>query len=412
MPAWRLSRIEPFDSLKAAAGTEARKKLRLREAMVGLEVALSTLLLIVGGLLLVSFYHVLQVDTGVDVAHVMTQDISFLNPKYAHGYRREFMEAILPKVAAIPGAEAIGAVSQLPIIGEDWLDDLEDPDQPPPTTDMAVTVNDRFVTPGYFKAMGIPLIAGRYLDESDRNQFHVVISERAAQYLWLNQNPIGRHVNGADSRRMEVVGVVGEVRAAALDQAPTMMIYEHYWHMQPIGMSFVVRTHSDPVAVAEGLRSIFSRADPEIALPPALTMQQIVDASVAARRFQTTLILGFSMVALLLASLGIYGVISFAVARRTPEIGIRLALGARSGELIAMILKQGMTTVLVGLVVGLGASLAAGRLIAGQLYKVSARDPSTMSAVVVVLLIVAGAACLIPARRAARIDPLAALRFE
>ena len=414
VPAWRLSRIEPLNSLKAAAGTESGKKLRLREVMVGAEVALSTLLLIVGALLLVSFYHVLGVDTGIDVAHVVTQDISFLNPKYAHGYRREFMGMILPKLAAIPGAEAIGAVNQLPIIGEDWVDDLEDPDQPPRAADQSALVNNRFVTPGYFKAMGIPLIQGRYLDESDRNQTHAVISERAARFLWGKENPIGRHVvgSGSPAPHLEVVGVVGEVRGAGLDQAPTMMIYEHYWREQPIGMSFVVRTHGDGGAIASAMRSIFSHADPEMAIPPAVTMQQIVDASVEARRFEMTLVGAFSITALLLACLGIYGVISFAVARRTPEIGIRVALGARGGELVAMILKQGMMPVMGGLAVGLIASLAGGRVIAGQLYGVTACDPWTISAVVIVLLIVAAGACLIPARRATKIDPLVALRFE
>ena len=413
-PAWRLSRTPPLESLKSAAATEAGKKLRLREAMVAAEVALSTVLLIAGGLLLVSFSRVMRVDTGVDVAHVVTQDISFLNPKYAHGYRREFLERILPKLAQLPGADAVGAVNQLPVIGEDWVSDLMDPDQAPRPLDQAALVDDRFVTPGYFKAMGIPLLAGRYLDDSDKGKTHAVISERAGRFLWPNQNPIGRHVVGAGSPspHLEVVGVVGEVRGAAPDQAATMMLYEHYWRMQPTGMSFVVRTHGDPGSVASPMRAIFAGADPEMALPPALTMRQIVEASVEARRLQMSLVLAFSCTALLLACLGIYGVISFTVARRTPEIGIRIALGARTGGLMGMILKQGMTPVLAGLAAGLAASLAGSRILAGELYGVAPRDPLTISAVVVLLLIVAAGACLIPARRATKIDPLIALRCE
>src|SRR5579872_4003330 len=268
IPAWRLSRTEPIESLKAAAAatTETGGRIHLREVMVGFEVALSTVLLIVGGLLITSFFRVLHAETGFEVANIVTQDVSFLNPKYAKGARRPFVEETVAKLAQIPGVETASATNHLPLLGEDWVSELEDPDQPPRAEDGAALVNNRFVTPGYFQAMGIPLKRGRYLDDSDQGKDHAVISERAAQFLWPNQNPIGRRVIGAGSPapKLEIVGVVAEVRGAAMERPFTMMIYEHYWRMQPIGISFVVRTRAGAASTASAMRSILARADPEM----------------------------------------------------------------------------------------------------------------------------------------------------
>lgn len=416
VPAWRLARVEPLESLRAAAATstEAGGKLRFREMLVSLEVALSTVLLIVGGLLMLSFFRVMHVDKGFEVEHVITQDVSYLSPKYAAGVRRRFVEETVSKLARIPGLEVAAATNRLPLRGDDWVSDLEDPDQPPRPVEDAALGEFRFVTPGYWQAMGIPLKMGRFLDESDKNRPEAVISERAAQYLWPNQNPLGKHVTGAGqgSPPLEVVGVVGEVRASGLEHRPPMMVYEHYWRMQPIGMSFVLRTRADPAVIAGSIRSILSSEDPEMAIPQPTTMEQIVEESVAARKFQMYLAVAFAISALLLASLGVYGVISFAVVRRTPEIGIRIALGAHAGQLLAMVLGQGMRPVLAGLAAGVACALFVSRWIASQLFGVAPWDPLIITGVAASLLVVAASACLIPARRATRIDPLRALRFE
>lgn len=416
LPAWRLSKTEPMESLRAAsaASTETGGRIRLREVLVAAEVALSTVLLIVGGLLTISFFRVLHVDTGFDAAHVVTQDVSFLNPKYAKGARRPFVAETVAQLARIPGAEVAAATNHLPLLGEDWVSDLADPDQPPRPLEKEALANFRFVTPGYFQAMGIPLKQGRYLDESDQGKDHAVISERAAQFLWPDQNAIGRRVVGVgnESPKLEVVGVVGDVRGAAMERPFTMMVYEHYWRMQPIGVSFIVRTRADAGSTAAAMRAILARADPELALPRARTMEQLVGESVAARKFQTYLAAAFAVAALLLASLGIYGAISFSVTRRTPEIGIRIALGAGRGELLGMVLRQGMVPVVAGLAVGLAAAVSISRLIANQLYGVLPRDPATIAGVAAVLVAVGMCACWIPARRATRTDPLIALRFE
>src|SRR5262249_12048348 len=301
VPAWRLASTEPIDSLKAGASnsTEAGRKLRPREILVGVEVALSAVLLIVGALLMTSFFRLMRVEKGFEVAHVITQDVSFLSPKYAHGVRRQSVEEILARLAQIPGVRSVGAINRLPLRGEEWLDGLRDPDQPERPVENAAVANFRFVTPNYWKAIGIPLKQGRFLDESDRNRDTAVISEHAAQYLWPDQNPLGRRVRGAASGgkkpSLEVVGVVGEVRAGSLEQNPPMMVYEHYWRMQPVAMSFVLRTQANPVAAARPIRALLSSADPEMAISPAVTMEQIVDQSVAARKFQTWLVAVFAV---------------------------------------------------------------------------------------------------------------------
>ncbi len=415
VPAWQLARIEPHESLKAGGGsaTEGGRKLRFREIMVGVEVALSAVLLIVGGLLMVSFFRLLGVDKGFDVAHVVTQDVSFLSPKYAHGVRRGFVEEIVGQFARIPGVQAVGAVSQLPLLGEEWVSGLRDPDNPQnPAQDNAIA-NFRFVTPGYFKAMGIPLRRGRFLEDADRERPSAVISERAARFLWGNENPIGKHVRGAGLQKppLEVVGVTAEVRGK-LEDNPPMMVYEHFWRMQPVAMSFVLRTRTDPAPVAAAIRSILASADPEMAISPARTMEQILEASLSARRFQMCLALAFAVSALALASLGIYGVISFTVARRTPEMGIRIALGASGGQLVRMVVRQGMVPVAAGLAAGILCALLVSRLIESQLFGVTPNDPLSIGGVAVVLLAAAFCACWIPARRATRIDPLTALRFD
>lgn len=415
VPAWRLSRIEPQDSLKAGAGnaTEGGRKLWFREIMVGFEVALTTVLLIAGGLLMISFFRLMNVDKGFEIAHVVTQDISFLNPKYSHGVRRGFLEDTVEKLARIPGVQSVGASSQLPLLGEDWVSGLRDMDHPQVSPQDNAIANFRFVTPGYFKAMGITLRQGRFLQESDRDHPSAVISERAARFLWGNENPIGRHVRGAGPSKpsLEVVGIVGEVRGK-LEDTPPMMVYEHFWRIQPIAMSFVLRTHGDPASVVGGIRSLLAAADPEMAISPARTMEQILDVSVAPRRFQMYLAVAFAISALVIASLGIYGVVSFAVARRTPEMGIRIALGASGTQLVGMVVRQGMVPVAGGLVAGLAAAVFVSRMIASQLFGVAPNDPTSISAVAILLSVVALFACWIPARRATRVDPLTALRFE
>jgi predicted permease len=415
-PAWRLSRTDPQEALKAGvSGQGSGGRVRTREWLVSGEVALSTLLLVISGLLSLSFFRLMRAHKGFETAHVITQDISFLHPKYAAGKRNRFVPLIVEKLRDVPGVRAVGLTSTLPLRGEDWTDVLADPTQPaaPSPGNLAPIANFRFVTPDYWTAMGIPLKQGRFLRESEKDARVAVVSENAARLLWPGGDPIGRRVRGTGGNKspLEVVGVVADVRAN-VEQEPQLMVYEPYNLVSPIGVSIVVRTVSDPAAVIRSMRAALRAADPDMALAPVKTMDQIVDESVAVRRFEMELAAAFALAALALASLGVYGVISFAVARRTPEIGIRMALGARGLQVAGMVARHGMRPVAAGLAAGVGCALLAGRLIASQLYGVAPDDPVTISMVAMLLLAVGVGACWIPARRAMRIDPMRALRFE
>lgn len=223
VPAWRLSRTSVQEALKSggAGATDSRARLELRGVLVGVEVALSTVLLICGALLLLSFWRVMKVEKGFDVARIVTQDVSYLSPRYSHGARRQEVLNTVDRLSAIPGVQVAAAVSRLPLRGDEFVSELEDPAQPPRKVDESALGNFRFVTPGYWTAMGIPLRMGRYLDASDQDQPRAVISERAARFLWPGQNPLGRHVRGVGDKApvLEVVGVVGEVRSRPRERA-------------------------------------------------------------------------------------------------------------------------------------------------------------------------------------------------
>ena len=422
IPAWRLSKTAPLDALKAGSAnvTELGRRLRLREAIVGLEVALSTVLLVVGGLLAVSFVRVIEADKGIDVARVVTQDFALTNSKYTNPQRARFIHDALPQLASLPGVEAASVTNQAPLRGQNSTCGLRDPDHlpdpahPDAASNFAGLANYQFVAPGFWKTMGIPTMSGRALDERDRGRRVAVVGERVARTLWPDQSPIGRHVmtcGSAESATLEVIGVVGDARAMA-EQEPPLTIYQPYWDIAMGGGSFVLRTKADPSTVTGALHKVLRSLDSDLPIAPAQTMVQVLDESVAPRRFEMYLAVAFAAAALVLASFGIYGIVSFTVARRTPEIGIRLALGAEPRQLVAMVLRQGLLPVVGGLTAGLIGALGIGRFLASQLFGVSPRDPLTISIVTMLLLVVAVGACLIPARRAIRIDPVRALRFE
>jgi putative ABC transport system permease protein len=434
LPAWRLSRTPPLDSVKSAStqSTEGRSTLRLRECMVSAEVGISTVLLIAAGLLGLSFFRLLRVEKGFETEHIITQAFSLTSTKYrADSAQFHFLDRMLREIGAIPGVEHAGVTNQLPLRGETFIDGLEDFNQPAGANTRPYSANYRFVSAGYWRTLGVPLRQGRYLEERDYDRDVVVVNDKVVALLWPGQNPLGKHLRmvtltrgpegftprrlpggDIDFRAAEVVGVVANTREGTLNSEPPAVVFAPY-RFQAVGWgAFVLRTQRDPAAAISRVRAAIAREDPDIPLTPAETMEEIIDRSVAVRRFEMNLAVVFGVAALALASLGIYGVISFTVTRRTPELGIRIALGASTGKLIASVLRQGMTPVLLGMSAGLAAALTLGRLIAPQLYGISAKDPLTISIVAGLLLLVALGACWIPARRAARVDPVRTLRFE
>ena len=417
MPAWRLAHIDPHEGMKSVTrgSTEGRGSGRLRGVLVGLEVGLSTLCLIAGGLLLRSFAKLLDADKGFAVQQIVTVNLSLPETRYpGEPEKVRFMRSLLDSVRPLPGVVAVGVSNMLPLGGEGGNNLITLEGTNPPMMERPLA-DIRGVNPEYFLAMGVPLRQGRGFGEADRDRRVAVVSTLAAERLWPAQNPIGKRLKAGDpdSAFVEVIGVAADVRSAALDKAPTMTIYLPYWQQRAWGgPALVVKTVTGSLAIAPAIRNAIHRIDSELPVPRFQTMAQIVEESVAQRRFQTNLILFFAVAALVLAGLGIYGVVSYSVASRTNEIGIRIALGARGPSILGMILAQAMAPVAVGLGAGLIASIAAGRLLAGLLYGVSPVDLLTIASVVLTLASIAALASLIPALRAIHIEPTTALRNE
>jgi predicted permease len=417
LPAWRLARTDPQDAMRAAmrGASDLRGSGRLRTVLVGVEVGLSTLCLVAGGLLLHSFVKLLDVDRGFAAQRVITVNLNLPGNRYPDQSQvARFTRSLLDSVRALPGVVSAGVINRLPLSGEGGnnLLSLEGTTVPFVNRPLA---DIRGVNSEYFATMGIALRQGRIFEEADRDHRLALVSALTAEHFWPGENPLGKRfkIGDPDGPFIEVAGVVGDVKGIALDKDPSLTVYVPYWQRRTWGgLSLVVRTAIEPAAVSSIVRSAIHQLDSELPVPRFQTMQKIVDESVAQRRFQMNLVLVFGIAALALASLGIYGVVSYSVVMRTNEIGIRMALGARTVEILRMVLTQAMAPVAAGLACGLVASLAAGRLLSGLLYGVRTTDAATIGGVVVTLLAVALIAALIPARRATRVDPMAALRCD
>jgi predicted permease len=416
LPAWRFTRNDPQEALRGGGSsnaTENRRGLRLREGLIGLEVCLSAALLITAGLLGTSLTRLMQVDKGFDVQHILTVPVRFTSVVYADDTERQrFLDRVLSATRAIPAVEASAITTQLPSLGETWQDPIY---LDPSREARRFTVNNRYTSPEYFRAMNIKIKLGRGFEDADRSRKqHVgVLSEKAAKLLWPEEaNPVGRTFYGEDDKVTLLIGVAAEVRATLQNEPPPTAYYPH-WQRTPDVVALLVRTaNGDPKAVAGAIRSVLRNEDPQLPIPAIQTMEELVDRSVAERRFQLVVMLVFAVASLLVASLGIYGVVSYSVACRRTEIGIRVALGAQRSRLLGLVFRQGMTPVAIGLASGVLMSLFLGRAIRGLLFGVQPSDPYTIARVAVTLLAVGALACLIPARRAASADAVKSLRFE
>lgn len=381
--------------------------------------ALSTVLLVMASLLGLSFFRVTHVERGYVVDRVLAADVTLPHSRYQTDEQRTLVhQRVLEALAGLPGVRSAGLISSLPLKVQAWGDAINKKGDTRPRAERPMA-QYRFVSEDYFQTMGVGLRQGRFPTSHDRGRKVALISESAARKVWPGENAVGKLIwNDPKPDWVEIIGVVADVRTEGLDKQPPMMVYVPYWdgaYWQGYvwgNATYVVRTAQDPSAMANALRAAIHKLDPELPLANVLTMREILSESVSSRRFQTLLTGIFASAALLLACLGIYGVISYSVARRTNEIGIRIAIGAQPSQVSMLVFRQGVRPVIGGLLVGVAGALATGRLIRSFLFGTEARDPAAILAVVLILLAVAAAACWAPARRASHIDPAIALRNQ
>jgi putative ABC transport system permease protein len=414
LPALRSAFADPQGMLRAGSHTttEARHSVRLRGALVAVEAGLSVVLLVAAGLLASSFLRLVNIDKGFNVERVLAVDVSMPSSRYdGEPHREQFFTRLLETVRGLPGVQQASVISALPLEGETWVTIVTHENDPRPIFERP-TVNMRFASPDYFKTLEIPLSAGRSFRESDRGRKVAVVSQAVARRLWPDQDPVGRRLVHRAEELLEVVGVTPDIRSTSLDRDPVLMMYVPYWQESRLTGSLLVRTAMEPGAAAAGVRGAIRHIDPEVPVPRMKSMEKVMADSVAQRKFQMLLIVLFAAAALALGCLGIYGVVSYTVARRRTEMGIRMALGASPGSLRTMVVRQGMLPVLSGLGAGLLVVLWAGRVLSSLLFHVSPRDPLILAGVALLLALVSALACLAPAVRATRVDPINVLRYE
>ncbi|HUJ40769.1 MAG TPA: ABC transporter permease [Candidatus Acidoferrales bacterium] len=417
LPAWRITRVLPMEAMKFSPATHSPRIRHARETLVGVEVALTTMLLILAGLLITSLARLLQLDPGFAVHNVLAVDVDLPSQSYSSlPDRLQFYERALEGVRALPGVQDAGWVSLMPLSGQGSVTGIGLPGrQAFPEENPAA--NYRSAGSGYFRAMGIPLLRGRIYTDADRGRNVVVISKSVADRFWPGKNPVGRTcvTQWAGDVESEVIGVVGDVRTVRLEDSPLLMVYVPHWFNQvsvPASASIIIHSSVDPAGLGPAVRDVIRRAGHGVAVVSLVPMDQVVSDSLAPRRFQMFLILAFALASLFLAGLGIFGVIAYSVEQRRRELGIRLALGAQLADLRNMVLREGMSPVLLGLAGGIVAAILAGSLIRSLLFGVAFLDPLTIASVTFVVFSVALMASYFPARRAMRVDPIAAIRYE
>jgi predicted permease len=398
--------------------TWSRRSGRIRSVLVSVEVALTVTCLIAGGLLLHSFVKLVYVDSGFDSEHIITVDVNLGrgdNGRYPNVVKQAaFVSSTLDRLREIPGVISVGVSDRLPLSGSGQNDAMivEGQDVPAFERPMAAI---RGVNIEYFPTLGMSLARGRLFDESDRNRRLVaVISSAAAERAWPGENPIGKQFRFLRSNPYEVIGIVNDVRGDSLEKTPPLHVYLPYWqpYFRYVHFWFAVKTAGDPLLMSSTIRSAIREIDRELPLPEFRTMDDIVAGSLGQRRFQMNLVLLFALAAIVLASLGIYGVMSYTVAQRTNEIGIRVALGAGRTSVLRMVLVDALQLVAGGLVMGLPLALAAAFFLRSFLFGVAPNDWMTLIGACMVLTGAAALAAYLPALKASRVDPLVALKYE
>jgi putative ABC transport system permease protein len=419
-PALKTSRLDLIESLKEGGRTSVAgfRGSRFRGLLVISEVALALVLLIGAGLMIESFRHLREVRLGFDPYNVFTMSLSLPESKYPEEQQRaEFYQQLLQRVEALPGVKSAAIANYLPLSGHWGSVGFSIQGRPPLTPGDFLVANYCTVSPNYFHAMEIPVLEGRGFTAADRKQapYVVIINQTMARRFWPGENPIGQRLNLGDSKSpdvCEIVGVAGDVRHFGPDADTRPQTYFSHLQSPAKQMSLIVRAVANPLNLTSAVRAEVKALDAAQPVYDVQTLEQLVSQSIAPRRFAMLLLGAFAIVALLLGAIGIYGVISYTMNRRTHEIGIRMALGAQRHDVLALVVRQGMRLALIGVGAGLAGALAATRALQSLLFEVKPFDSLIFLLVTLTLTAVAFVACWLPARRAAKIDPMEALRYE
>ncbi len=415
-PAIRTMKENLVDALKDGirGGSEATVKNRTRSLLVVFESAIAVMLLIAAGLLIRSLVALQNVDPGFDPNNVLTLRVDLPRQKYNTPEKASnFFEQLETRVAGLPGVEAVGLITDLPLSGE--ARDMPYRVEGRPATSDIAFVDFRRVNKNYFSAMRIPLRCGRNFTEQEVRQSDkaIVVSQAFVDSVFPNEEALGKRLiiwSGIRNEPYEIVGIVGDTRYQSLQGEPSATMYVPTREL--LFVNLVIRTQGDPLSLVGGVRKEVNALDPDLPIAAIRPMTEWVAMSAAGARYRTTLLGLFALLAMILAATGIYGVMSYSVAQRTQEIGVRMALGARPLDVLKLVVRQGMMLALIGVIVGLAGALALTRVMSSLLFGVTERDPITFVAVAALLIVVAFISCFVPAHRATKVDPLVALRYE
>jgi len=422
VPALQISRPDVQETIRETGrGTSGSlRQSRFRQALIVAEVALCVVLLAGAGLLFRSFLHLQSVNTGFVAQQVLTARLSPSGTKFTSDADYvNFYNSVMEKIGGLPGVQDVGMINTLPLFKGPTVG-FKVEGHPVTTPDKWPGANYRSVSPNYFRAMSVPMVQGRAFTEQDREGATrvMIVNQELADRVLPGENPIGKRIGfgSPDPNQQpiwwEIVGVAADVRSLELREEPGSELYFSVLQNPFEGMSLVIRSHGEPSGLSAAVRQVVAEVDKSVPVSNVQTMDHIVSQSITQPRFNLFLLALFSTVAMLLSAAGIYGVTAYTVTQRTHELGIRLALGAQVGDVLRMILGQGMAVIGAGLVLGLVAAFALMRLLRSLLFGVGENDPLTFAAITLVLLLVALLACYIPARRATKVDPLIALRYE
>jgi putative ABC transport system permease protein len=420
VPAIQAAKVDLNTILKETGSSVAAgiRSGRFRAGLVVAEMALALVLLIGAGLMIKSFWRLQNADLGLNPKNVMTMQVSLPDYKYDQPQKRAaFLQNVMQRIESLPGVESAGAINFLPLSGFWGTGTFFIEGQPIPPPGEEPEADNRIVTENYFRTMGMRLIKGREFTAQDTANSPLVamLNETAARRFFPNDDPIGKRLNYGDATNpvwLEIVGIVNDVKAFGLEEETHPDLYRPFTQASFPLIAFAVRTTGDPGSVTAAVTNEIWAVDKDQPLFKVISMGDLAGESITLRRVSMLLVFAFALLALGLAAIGVYGVISYSVSQRTHEIGVRMALGAQGRDVLRMLVKEGMALALLGVGLGLAAGFVLTRFMASLLYGVGTTDPATFVLVPVVLTIVALAACFIPARRATRVDPMVALRYE